>query len=419
MRSDIILTIPSDAAAEQLAVTTTLGVPLFLRSIFVLADAGHRHVVLVATERSHRSIQRLWQKYALGRGLQLRLLTPEQVGTAEFAAATTARCVVLPATTVLTLHWIKEVLTPALDGTAELDRAGIVCLNTDVQALHAALAHVAVQPHTAIRRRYCHVATADDLPRLEHFLCEEIRFSTNGVVARYINKRISLPLSRMLARTRIHPHAITVLNMMVGLASGIGTAGVLYISLLNGALLFQLASILDGCDGEVAKLTHRTSYFGQLIDTISDNSATFSFFIGLMIHEYRVGGHVSAFFWGAALLGGLVSLIVMILRFQLRYTNSLSFVTFDREYLQPMIRNNPALVPTIIRTALPLFKKEWYSILFMTLGIVGILPVALYGTTIFLWGGIGLISWMGQHAGVRQPVTATARTHGTSTAPLA
>lgn len=421
MRSSIAIVLPANPVGEALAIQHVLGVPLFLRSVLTLADAGQTDFIVLAPEQTHRELLHLWQQYAAPRQLRVRmlaydhnqLLAPAQAAFADCAAP---RCVLLSATTVVTPRWVTDIFEPAVQQGEALDQGGLLWSDTrPLSQLGDALAQLANQGFTAIRRRYCHVTALEQTASLEHFLCEEIRMNANGLVARHINKRISLPISRLLSRTRIHPHAITVCNMIIGLCSGIGTAGVLYISLFNGALLFQIASIVDGCDGEVAKLTHRTSYFGQFIDTLSDNAATFSFFTGLMIHQYRVSDQTTAFAWGGAMIGGLVTLIVMMLNFQLRYTKSLSFVTFDREYLQPLLRRNNNVASTAIRTFLPLFKKEWYSMLFLVFGMLGILPAILYISTGLLWTGIGLILWLGRDA-KRATVLAGEKAHGTSIA---
>ena len=61
------------------------------------------------------------------------------------------------------------------------------------------------------------------------------------------------------------------------IALGARTAALLVV----GGLLVQLGSVLDGCDGEVARATLRSSRFGELLDTILDRLADLALLIAL------------------------------------------------------------------------------------------------------------------------------------------
>jgi len=75
-----------------------------------------------------------------------------------------------------------------------------------------------------------------------------------------------------------------------------------YIYVVLGGFLFQLASILDGVDGEVAKFTFKVSKIGGWLDTIGDNSTLLMFL-------------VSASYLNYIYMGGLASLIFILLMF--------------------------------------------------------------------------------------------------------
>jgi 1L-myo-inositol 1-phosphate cytidylyltransferase / CDP-L-myo-inositol myo-inositolphosphotransferase len=51
--------------------------------------------------------------------------------------------------------------------------------------------------------------------------------------------------------------------------------------LLVGAVLWQLASMLDGIDGEIARLKFQGSRLGEWFDTLTDDIGRFVFFIGV------------------------------------------------------------------------------------------------------------------------------------------
>ncbi len=64
---------------------------------------------------------------------------------------------------------------------------------------------------------------------------------------------------------------------MTGVSVGIGVLGALFflssapLYQLTGALLFLLHSILDGCDGEIARLKYLESRLGGILDFWGDN----------------------------------------------------------------------------------------------------------------------------------------------------
>ncbi len=53
-----------------------------------------------------------------------------------------------------------------------------------------------------------------------------------------------------------------------------------YLSLLVGAFLFQSQSVLDGCDGELSRVTYRGSHLGEWFDTVGDDLTNYGFFTG-------------------------------------------------------------------------------------------------------------------------------------------
>jgi phosphatidylglycerophosphate synthase len=80
---------------------------------------------------------------------------------------------------------------------------------------------------------------------------------------------------------------ISVVVLAVGLLSGWleGRGG--YRNALLGALFFELASIIDGCDGENARLTFRGSKFGGTFDITGDAATFVFFFLNLPIGLYK------------------------------------------------------------------------------------------------------------------------------------
>lgn len=104
---------------------------------------------------------------------------------------------------------------------------------------------------------------------------------SDGIVSRHCNRPFSQAASGVLLRfTWIRPgHAslltlLTAVLMLTCLMTG--TQG----GLIAGAVLFQIASIVDGIDGEIARATFRSSKAGASLDSIIDAFTNVAFLAG-------------------------------------------------------------------------------------------------------------------------------------------
>ena len=93
---------------------------------------------------------------------------------------------------------------------------------------------------------------------------------TDGIFAR-MNRRISIPISRRIIPFPITPNMVSLFTLGVSFAAGVFLALGGYWNMLTGAVLSWFSSVLDGCDGEVARLKLQESAFGCWLETICDN----------------------------------------------------------------------------------------------------------------------------------------------------
>jgi len=172
------------------------------------------------------------------------------------------------------------------DGVAELAREG-----------HARIVDVSGEP-------WIDVDTPEALREARRRLLAEIgKGAEDGFVSAWFNRRISRRLSSRLAETGVTPNQITVASFAASLA-GAGLLGFgSHLAGCAGALLVQLASIVDGCDGEVARLKHLATARGAWLDTILDRYADVAVALGVTFGQVRTGGD-GALTW----LGGLFAL---------------------------------------------------------------------------------------------------------------
>jgi phosphatidylglycerophosphate synthase len=124
----------------------------------------------------------------------------------------------------------------------------------------------------------------------ERRLLGSLAKSTDGFVSRHLNRRISIAVSRYLARWNVRPNLITTVVFLISLAGAFMAQTADPLWLAAGGILFQLASILDGCDGEVARLKFQGSKWGGWYDTVSDNVRYMVFYAALGVAAFRLSG---------------------------------------------------------------------------------------------------------------------------------
>ncbi len=120
------------------------------------------------------------------------------------------------------------------------------------------------------------------LQKAERFLLDRLRNKpTDGPVSRYLNRPVSIRISRYLVTTSVTPNQISLLSFLLTLLGSVAFALGGYPGLFGGALLAQLASILDGCDGEIARLKFLQSELGAWFDAVLDRYGDAALILGL------------------------------------------------------------------------------------------------------------------------------------------
>ena len=153
-----------------------------------------------------------------------------------------------------------------------------------------------------------------------------VKTGEDGFVAELLNRRLSVPISKWLLSWRalafLTPNVLSMLSFLIVVVGAVLLGLKDYAAWLSGGILVQFGSILDGCDGEVARLTFRASRFGGWFDTLLDRYADAAVTAGVTYAFWRL--YPSAWVW----LGGLVSLAGFLLasyskkEYALRYRES-------------------------------------------------------------------------------------------------
>jgi phosphatidylglycerophosphate synthase len=112
-----------------------------------------------------------------------------------------------------------------------------------------------------------------------------------GLVARYLNKPVSFRITRyLLCHLPFTPNQITVAAALVGLCGcALVATGHRWLMIL-GFFLAHAQSVLDGCDGELARVRFQQSKMGEWLDTFVDEALNIVLFACTGIGLYRATG---------------------------------------------------------------------------------------------------------------------------------
>jgi 1L-myo-inositol 1-phosphate cytidylyltransferase / CDP-L-myo-inositol myo-inositolphosphotransferase len=171
----------------------------------------------------------------------------------------------------------KSLPDPAIDcGAFRLDRRvfdayRVTSAAGDHSLAGAVTAMGRVAPIRAVRLQetgwWQDIDTPQDLRLAKHRLRQSLAKPTDGPVSRYLNRPISTRITMALSAARIPPAAFSVFTAMVGLWAAWSLSAS---RAVVGGIFVQAASILDGIDGETARLQWRTSERGALLDDLLD-----------------------------------------------------------------------------------------------------------------------------------------------------
>lgn len=196
--------------------------------------------------------------------------------------------------------------------------------------------------------------------------------------ARPYDARLARWLVTPLQHTRITPNHLTTLRLLIGSACALAFSRGSYGFNNLGALLLVVSNFVDHTDGELARISGKTSRFGHFYDLASDGFVTVALFVGIGIGvgaaqgPYALGQlplstlHVVV---GAPALGwlaGVAVALMFVLRLQIEERAGKAgtqqarvggFETEDILYLMPLVTLMDAMPGFLVAAALgaPLF----------------------------------------------------------------
>ena len=126
--------------------------------------------------------------------------------------------------------------------------------------------------------------------KAENLLISNLKKASDGPVSRYLNRPLSTLLTRLLLNTNITPNHISIISFILSILGAVFFFLEGYINLMIGGILAQISSVIDGCDGEIARLKFKVTEFGGWFDAVLDRYGDAFLLFGLTYHVYLTDG---------------------------------------------------------------------------------------------------------------------------------
>lgn len=200
-------------------------------------------------------------------------------------------------------------------------------------------------------------------------LLRSCRRSYDGVADRYVIRYMSLPLTGLLTHTPITPNHVTLANIVVGLASCWYASRGTHLGFLLAGALMILQLVLDSSDGELARIRHRHSRAGMVLDNVGDDVVD-NLFVGAL--GYGLGGIWAWLGIAGCLARGAVAIMTYV---EIAWAGHPGDVMafrwwFDKDDDTPTERFNARVTPmTVVRA---FGRRDLYGLLFGVTCLVGL-----------------------------------------------
>ena len=168
-----------------------------------------------------------------------------------------------------------------------------------------------------------------------------------------------------------------------------------YLQLALGGLLFQFASIVDGCDGEVAKLKFMGSRVGEWVDTLADNVSYVVFLSCVVYGMYQTTGEPYVLVLGAGSIA-LILLGLSLIYLYLQITGSGSVVSFNMAFSDEVPEDKRGWFHRFASSLKFASRRDFFAALACVLALMDLLAVmywlmvievTLIAVAIFLFAG--------------------------------
>jgi phosphatidylglycerophosphate synthase len=213
-------------------------------------------------------------------------------------------------------------------------------------------------------------------------LLQRLRWRPGGLVAKYLNRPISIRLSYLLLDTKVTPNQTTIFAFLVG------AVGIVFVFLggyqntIIGTALMQANSVIDGIDGELARIRHQNSEYGAYLDSVCDEilNAALMFSVGYNLTTYV---HHNPLYLILGAFAGGVSFFYASVHWHCKAKHGLGFYWWFEAYKPRREVQRSTSTWSYLKK---LTMKESYLFLFLLAAIFGGLEALLW-----IFAGVGVL----------------------------
>ncbi len=209
---------------------------------------------------------------------------------------------------------------------------------------------------------------------------------TDGIYAR-TNRRVSLPISRMLLDTPVTPNMVTLATLGCSVFAGWLLSVGHYPAVVAGSVAAWLASMLDGVDGELARARFQVSAFGHWLEMTCDYAFYIFLALGLGMGVRHVTGRDIWLLIGIGAALGVVASFSVVAHLKRSYARQGSMGDFYLAYQRTVsgqpslfLRFTPHLTALMTRAGFP-----YFLVAFCVLGLGKLLLVLFLVSTQSFW----------------------------------
>jgi phosphatidylglycerophosphate synthase len=196
---------------------------------------------------------------------------------------------------------------------------------------------------------------------------------TDGWLSRHVHRKISRVLSFVLLQLGLTANVATLLTLLVGIASAWLIAQTSHLTMILGALLFWFASIADGIDGEMARVTLTESPRGEQIDTAVDHLTHVLCYVGVLVGWWRQGIDAAGYTLAIAVSLGVAAMLLWAMRI-VRRAKDLGQLFVDTKPIElGIVAAAESTRAPMLRAAawvFALFRREAFSLSFLVIALV-------------------------------------------------
>ena len=214
------------------------------------------------------------------------------------------------------------------------------------------------------------IGTASDRWTATHEALLATQKATDGWVSRTFNRPISRACSRVALAAGLSATGASLVTLLLGLLCAWVAAQPGYLAFVGTGLLFQLASVLDGVDGEIARATFTESERGARVDTIVDQLTYLTSFAGMTIGWVREGSGTTALWFTVAIGAALVLTLLRAGRFVAAHASNASFVIIDRS-VRRAARDTGLATLRLAALLFTLLRRDLFAVLFLAVSLTG------------------------------------------------